>query len=460
MKPTTPAATLEVSALQVGMFIQLDLGWMDHPFPRSAFRLSSQEQIDTLRGLGLQRVRWVPQRSDAQFDPDRTFTPTTGEPALAADPALTLTPADAIRPADAVAFAAPAAAHAHAAATAERVVGPEARARRDDLHSQREAMQLCREQFGEATAAYAEVLSLTQAAPVQAGARSQQLAQAFVTKMLGDHDLSIRLLAEDAGDKAALHAINVAVISLLLGRNCGLGEDEMLDLGVGAMLHDIGKEELPPRVRHQHAAMSPAERHAYEEHVALGVSAGRRMGLRAGALLVIGQHHEHADGTGYPLHIKAERLTPAASIVALVNRYDNLCNPLVPSRGLTPHEAVSVLFSQWRDRLEPSLLNAFIKMMGVYPPGSVVQLTDDRFALVTACNGSRPLKPRVLVHDPAVPREEALHVDLQAASGLGIRRAVKPLTLPPAALNYLSPRARTVYFFEPATEARALEAAA
>ena len=95
-------------------------------------------------------------------------------------------------------------------------------------------------------------------------------------------------------------------------------------------------------------------------------------------------------------------------------------------------------------------------MMGVYPAGSVVQLTDDRYALVVGSNFARPLKPRVLVHEPGVPRDDALILNLESAPGLGIRRSLKPLALPERTLNYLSPRPRVSYFFEPAQEMEAI----
>ena len=89
-------------------------------------------------------------------------------------------------------------------------------------------------------------------------------------------------------------------------------------------------------------------------------------------------------------------------------------------------------------------------MMGVYPPGSTVQLTDDRYASVIATNSSRPLKPKVLINDPAVPRAEALVLDLETVPGLGIRRSVRVAQLPPTVADYLAPGARVSYFFEPA----------
>ena len=120
-----------------------------------------------------------------------------------------------------------------------------------------------------------------------------------------------------------------------------------------------------------------------------------------------------------------DRLCIGARIVALVNRYDNLCNPASLAHAHTPHEALSLLFAQSRAQFDASLLNAFIRMMGVYPAGSVVQLTDERYALVVSVNSTRPLKPKVLVHDAQRPREEALHLNLMDTPDLGIRRSLK-----------------------------------
>ena len=87
-------------------------------------------------------------------------------------------------------------------------------------------------------------------------------------------------------------------------------------------------------------------------------------------------------------------------------------------------------------------------MMGVYPPGSIVQLVDDRFGMVVSVNSSRPLKPRVIVHEPGVPRDEALILDLEHAPRVGIRRSLKPSMLPAASLDFLAPRQRMCYYFE------------
>jgi hypothetical protein len=110
------------------------------------------------------------------------------------------------------------------------------------------------------------------------------------------------------------------------------------------------------------------------------------------------------------------------------------------------------MYGQMRVRFDAAVFGAFVKMMGVYPPGSVVQLTDERYAMVVSVNSARPLKPRVLVHESRGLREDALPLELESTPGLGIRRSLKPQQLPRAALEFLSPRPRVCYFFERARE--------
>ena len=467
MKAAVATDLIDVHALRVGMFVHLDLGWMSHPFPLSNFRITSPAQLATIRSLGIDRVRWSPTESEP-MPLDRTGHAALSthrdhrdqaEPDAANDPSgvetnpAALSRGDSQPEADgdlAAAGADEAAAEAEADGPA---VSPEEHARAERkrrLEAQHRALELCQKQYLEAARACRQTFDMVPSRPNDAKAQAEALTRALVDKMIGASDLSIRVLVEGAGDKASMHAMNVGVIALLMGRCFGFGADDLLDLGVGAMLHDVGKIDLPQRLRSNDDTFSPNEMRVYQEHVALGVAQAKRMGLTAGATAVIAQHHEHADASGFPAGLNSDRMTMAARIVALVNRYDNLSNARLPARALTPHESLSMLFAQGRSKYDTSILGVFIKMMGVYPPGSTVQLTDDRYATVVSVNASRPLKPCVLVHDPKVPREEALWLDLETAFGLGIRRSLKPQALPPAALDYLAPTPRVSYFFEAA----------
>lgn len=414
-------STVAVEELRVGMYIHLDGGWLSHPFPLSAFRISSPEEIATIRSLGLAQVRWVPEKSDLPV--------------------------------------APVAGAGVAPAAAPAVPDPEALAAQQQqawLSEQREAAQRCERQYGEATKVMREVSENLVAQPKEAGRTAATLARAMLDKMLAADEVGIRLVNGSGGDRSSAHALNVAVVAMLIGRTMGMSETELQDLGVGALLHDVGKVDVPDRLRHAEDGFSTAETNGYREHVAKGVLQGHRMGLNAGALSVIAQHHEHADGSGFPMKLGADRLSLGARIVAIVNRYDNLCNPGGRTIALTPHEAVSMMFAQSRSRYDPPVLNAFIRMMGVYPAGSLVQLTDDRYAMVVGVNSTRPLKPRVLVHGapgmragPRATGGPTQMLDLEAQPELGIRRSLAAAKVPPAVLAALDPRPRVSYYFEP-----------
>jgi len=409
---------VDSKALRIGMFVELDVGWLAHPFPTGSFKISSSKQIDTIRSLGLAQVRV----NSAKSDPDpsevvQSAKPVSGE--LAAERAL--------------------------AAQRDTL---HKKQRAEHLASQQRTLVVCERRFGEAVRQYRKTLELIPSQPKAAAEHCRTMVSGFVGEMLTEGESAIRLLSEAAGDKSSMHPVNVTVVSLLLGKAMGLQESELVDLGMAAFLHDVGKAQLPDRVRWLEENFSTAEYKLYQEHVAQSVQVGRAMELSKGALLAIAQHHELTDGSGFPTRAKGESMVVGARILALVNRYDNLCNPTRPATAMTPHEALSLIFAQLKTRFDSVALSAFIRMMGVYPPGSVVQLIDERYAMVVSVNSTRPLKPRVIVHEPGVSKHEALILDLEHAPNIGIRRSLKPAALPSAAMDFLAPRQRVSYFYE------------
>lgn len=432
-----PDPTLELidtDRLRVGVFVQLDLHWTQHPFQFSSFLIRNETQLEQLRALGLRQVRWSKSRSEVEPLPEAGVQPdwgagtTTGqspvEQTAAADAA---SPDAGIDPCDPQHFAAQ---------------------RRAELADQQASLDRCERGFAEASRQLRQIFQNARGNPVQARAAAETQIEGMVAQVLDTEDLAIRLLSEKAGQETTLHPMNVGVLSILLGRSLGFDATQLRLLGVGALLHDIGKLELPDRLRWRDSAATAVERRMYQEHPVHGLAIGRRMGLAGEVLDIIGQHHEQADGRGYPAGLKGEAIHPLARVVALVNQYDNLCNPANPAQSFTPHDALALIFARQREAFDAAVLAAFIRMMGVYPPGSVLQLNDERYAIVASVNSERPLKPKIVIHDPGVPADEALVLDLEQHPELGIQRAVKPLQLPRAVFDYLSPRKRMCYFFE------------
>lgn len=411
-------ATIAVADLSLGLTVDLDVGWLKHPFPKNRFRITTPSQIETLRSLGLQRVRYLPALSD---------------------PA----PAQAAPPSADVAAHMPKAPGLPPSAPSDADPAPLADAKSPPL-SPRD----CEQRFSQAAAAYSEACASAASLPQQAGALSRSAVDALVADMLDNADTAIRLLQNAPQDPQAMHPVNVAVMSLLLGRALGMQQNALQALGLAAFLHDIGSHTPAPSPGAQTQASGAVSLQGPEDHIARGVELARSMGMDAEVLSTMAQHHAMCDGSGYPAGLDASALGQAPRILALVNEYDNLCNPLRPGAASTPHEALAVMFSRMKSRFDGVALTTFIRLMGVYPPGSLVQLQDDRYAMVVGVNAARPLKPRVMVHEAGVPRSQARELDLQHTPGLGILRSLRPSLVPDSTLEYFAPPRNACFYFE------------
>lgn len=404
--------------LCIGLHVHLDLPWTDHPFSFSSFKITSLEQIMSLQALGLTRIRYSPAKSD-------------GEPLLL--PASTAEPAPAgpvIAPADAS-------------------IAQAKRARIARLAEQRERIDACEREF---LISGKGVKSITQnlfSRPEQSLKDATALVSTIADSMLTEAEVAINLMKDKIGGEDAYHhPLNVAVLAMMLAKELKAPPEAIRLLGLAALFHDIGKLDLPERIVRKQEALTKAELSLLQQHCAYGVEMGRKLGLSQEALNVIAQHHERVDGSGYPQGLKGPQTSMLAKIVAVANAFDMLCNPPNPAQALTPHEALQTMFGQQRGHFEPLPMSTFIRCMGVYPPGTIVVLSNDALAMVVSVNSARPLKPTVLIYDPAVPKDQAILVDLELEPDVGITRSVRPQQLPDPVLDYLAPRKRLAYYFD------------
>jgi len=155
------------------------------------------------------------------------------------------------------------------------------------------------------------------------------------------------------------------------------------------------------------------------------------------------------DGSGYPKKIKGDAIRMPTRIVTIANVYDNLCNHIDPNQSLTPHEALSLMYAHKRAQFDPSVMATMIKSLGVYPPGTIVRLSNEAIGLVMNVNVGKPLRPRVLVYDADIPKEDAIILDLaEEGNDLSISASIRPGVLPKAIFEYLNPRKRVNYYFD------------
>ena len=118
------------------------------------------------------------------------------------------------------------------------------------------------------------------------------------------------------------------------------------------------------------------------------------------------------------------------------------------AKAMTPHEALSLMFAQRRAKFDTRALQVMIRCLGVYPPGTVVKLSNDAIALVSSVNPAKPLRPWVTVYDASIPKDEAIMLDLEEEPDINIAKALRPIQLPAEVYEYLSPRKRVTYYFD------------
>jgi putative nucleotidyltransferase with HDIG domain len=285
--------------------------------------------------------------------------------------------------------------------------------------------------------------------PLETVQQAGKLIGQITDSILSAPELAIHVMGDKmGGEDMYFHSLNVTMLSIMMARDLALPVEVASVLGVGALMHDIGRKDVPDKILKKTEPLTLAERHFYEMHCQYGVDLGQRLHLAPAALSIIREHHELFDGTGYPAKLKGESITLLSRIVSMANYYDELCNPLSIADALTPHEALSLMFAKLRSKFDPKLLQVFIRCLGVYPPGTIVQLSNGAIGMVATVNTARPMKPTVTVYDPEVPKEEAILLDMERETEFNITKAIRPAQVPREVYNYLSPRKRVSYYFD------------
>ncbi len=415
---------ISIDQVRVGLYIRLE-AWMDHPFLFSSFKIRNEKQIKALRSLGLMDVLYSADKSDfPPLPPPHADAPVVPR-SLEVDPEVA-------------------------------AMWQEKRERREKITQQREAYGRCEKQFVGSIKLVKNVLRNLFSRPHESIEQAQTLIVGMVDSLLAEKDVLIHLMnAKNGDDGAYYHSLNVTMLALMLGREAGLSSSEMCALGLGTLLHDMGKERVPSQILLKKTPWTTAERNFYLQHVVYGVELAERLpDLPAGAMEVIAQHHEMLDGSGFPCGLNAARIGNLSRIATIANTFDNACNRINPADSLTPTQSLSVMFKRDRAKYDSELMQHFVRCLGVYPPGSIVRLNNEAIALVVNVNPGKLLQPTLMMYDPAIPKEEALLVNLAEEPDLRVTSTLRPGELPKVIFDYLSPRSRISYFTDSTTPKR------
>jgi HD-GYP domain-containing protein (c-di-GMP phosphodiesterase class II) len=406
---------LNINRLVIGLYIDLELSWTQHPFLFSRFKIKTTKEISIIKSLGLKEVTVFLEHSS----PDATLPDQELE-------------------------------NTESAEKAKDALWKMKDTRIEQAESYRSHRNKAAAHYRETTKRVRNFTNALKNSPANAVRDAKEIIEDIASAFEQESNVMMNLVnLSDSSFSLYNHSLNVTVLSLALGRSEGLKGDDLRQLGLGAILHDVGKVAVPSNILLKKSKLTPSELAILNSHPLLGSQLAQRVQiLPKAAVSVIEQHHEMMDGSGYPNQLKTPDISLAARITAIANLYDNLCNPKDVTKALTPKAALAILYIKYNDRLDSALVGRFIKTMGVYPPGTVVQLSDDSIALVVAVAADALLKPTILLYNPDIPPKDAIMIDLQQYEDLSITTVLKPGTYPARICTYLGIKDRMGFFHE------------
>lgn len=196
----------------------------------------------------------------------------------------------------------------------------------------------------------------------------------------------------------AIHCMNVCILALTFGRYIGLERNELELLGLGALLHDIGKMYVPDEVLNKPGKLTDAEfelikRHPVDGHKLLT----SKDDMPQVSLDIVLYHHERTSGTGYPAGLSNEQIHMLVKMASIVDVYDAITSDRCYHDGMSPYEGLKNMYNWTEGNYDPELMQQFIKCLGIYPVGSVVEIHGGQIGVVVGINEETKLKPVVLL---------------------------------------------------------------
>lgn len=400
---------VSVEQLEVGTFIRLPISWKDHPFMFSSFKIKNTAQIELIKGLGLK---------DVFFDPDKSDV----EPVTSANSAQPLPTEEELN-----------------ALKAQMLSDKSAKI--DEQKKLKRDLRKTEQQFERSVAMMRSMVSKVSSRPLNAVNEAKDLISNITNMLLHSDNLALHLMGDAKNDEHIYHhSLNVAMLCMLMAKELGWSREEVETIGLGALFHDIGKLKVPSTILNKRVPLSTPEENFIKQHPLMSINFLKLAdSFPEEAKPLIANHHEYLDGSGFPQGLKADKLDKLSQLIAVVNEYDNLCNGTNQIKGKPPSVALGLLYKNYNKKLNTEFVGKLIKMLGIYPPGSIVELSSGQFAMVMSVNLQQLLFPNIVVYDQLVPKEQAPIINLEHHN-MSIVRSLPAAALPKIIHDYLNPR--------------------
>jgi putative nucleotidyltransferase with HDIG domain len=225
-----------------------------------------------------------------------------------------------------------------------------------------------------------------------------------------------------------VHSVNAAIMALAIGELMKLPPHRMIELGVAALLHDIGMLKLPDALYLKEDNLSEKEFQLIRAHTTLGYKILKGFSVSEEIALAAEEHHERLDGSGYPKGLSGDKISLYSRIVAVVCSYDAITSKRLFKTQHDAHTAVMELLKDRNKRYDEQVIRSLIVCISAYPLGSFVLLSDDSIGRVTKTNPESPRFPfvQVLIDKNGKRSEDPLLIKTAEEDGLSIQRCLTP----------------------------------
>ena len=228
--------------------------------------------------------------------------------------------------------------------------------------------------------------------------RISPLLQALVESIIRNPAAGVWLARlKSKSSYAHRHCISCAILCTVMGRQLGLDIESMFKLSLAGLFMDNGKLLLPDSLMRKTESLTDEEVLETHQHIQLGLKSVRKAGLPEEVLQTIRSHHERFDGSGYPSQLAGTDIPLYARIASIVDCYDAMTSPRYYATPI-PHSEAIMKLAGWRKSLfQKELVDTFIQAIGLYPPGSLVELTSGEVAVVSDFRVGMGRKPELTV---------------------------------------------------------------
>ena len=194
------------------------------------------------------------------------------------------------------------------------------------------------------------------------------------------------------------HSVSSAIWAAAFGRNLGLPKKDLLALATGALLFDVGKVKLPEKLLQNPNRYNQTEFKLVKQHVEYSVEIVESIeGIGANVVEMVATHHERHNGSGYPRGLKGDQIPIFGKIAGIVDCYDALISDRVYAAAISPHDAVRKLYDWSNIDFQLELVEQFIQVVGIYPVGTIVELSDGRVGAIVAHHRVWKLRPKIML---------------------------------------------------------------